>query len=84
MARGSMGFGSTAGGADGAWARLSAGSRSADAAANRDRSRLIRLTSLPAVYWPEPFSVISTRRFFARPAGVSFEAAGSASPNPFT
>src|SRR5215470_7671169 len=34
------------------------------------------------VQLPGPASVSSTRRFCARPAGVSFEATGSASPNP--
>jgi hypothetical protein len=34
------------------------------------------------VQLPEPASVSSTRRFSARPADVSFEATGSASPNP--
>ena len=34
------------------------------------------------VQLPEPASVSSTRRFWAWPSAVSFDATGSASPNP--
>jgi hypothetical protein len=38
--------------------------------------------SLPAGQVPGPASISSTRRFCARPCGVSFGASGSASPAP--
>src|SRR6266566_7419389 len=41
-----------------------------------------RSTPQLLVHWPEPATVSSTRRFCARPSDVSFEATGSASPNP--